>query len=119
MPRLYKMYRWEWALGDKAYIGCPEVMTEFKGSRLRFDQVEFNQLLQHYRGRVEHLIGEVTFGRATLNTRWRGSYSMLASIMKSAAHMVGLQERMRGPKYDVFGPRPVCPADIVAAHGGY
>jgi hypothetical protein len=37
---------------------------------------------------------------------------MLAAIMKIAAHMVGLQERMKGPRYDVFGPWPVCPDNI-------
>jgi hypothetical protein len=36
----------------------------------------------------------------------------LAAIMKIAAHMVGLQERMKGPRYDVFGPWPVCPDNI-------
>ena len=43
----------------------------------------------------------------------RGSMDLLAAIMKIAAHMVGLQERMKGPRYDVFGPRPVC-ADNIA-----
>ena len=28
--------------------------------------------------------------------------------------MVGLQERMKGPRYDVFGPWPVCPRHIAA-----
>ena len=54
--------------------------------------------------------------RATLNTKWRGSFDLLAAIMKIVAHMVGLQERMRGPKYDVFGPWPVAPPNIVAAY---
>ena len=42
--------------------------------------------------------------RKTLSTKWRGPYSLIAAIMKISAHMVGLQERMRGPRYDVFGP---------------
>ena len=32
---------------------------------------------------------------------------------------LGLQERMRGPKYDVFGPWPVAPAHIVNAYQGH
>ena len=40
-------------------------------------------------------------------------------LMKLSAHMVGLQERMKGPRYDVFGPWPVCPDNIVRAYGGY
>ena len=30
--------------------------------------------------------------------------------------MVALQERMLGPRYDSFGPWPMCPADIVAQY---
>ena len=78
-------------------------------------QVEWNLTVQHYRGRVEHLISELVQSRATLNTRWRGSYANLAAVMKICAHMVGLQERMKGPRYDVFGPWPVCPDHIVRA----
>ena len=117
--RRYKIHRWEWGIGDKAYVGCPEIMTEFKGSQLRADQLQYNNLIQHYRGRVEHLINEVTTTRKTLHTTWRGSFSLLAAIMKICAHMVGLQERMRGPKYDVFGPWPVAPAHIVNAYQGH
>jgi hypothetical protein len=85
-----KIHRWEWGIGDKAYVGCPEIMTEFKGSRLRADQLQYyNNLIQHYRGRVEHLINEVTTTRKTLHTTWRGSFSLLAAIMKICAHMVG------------------------------
>ena len=76
--------------------------------------VKWNTTLQHYRGRGEHLIAELKQSRASLNTCWRGSFSMLAAIMKIAAHMVGLQERMKGPRYDVFGPWPVCPPHIAA-----
>ena len=91
-------------LGDKAYVGCPEFLTEFKGSNLCPEKIEWNLMLQHYRGRNEHLISELKRSRATINTCWRGSYSLLTAITKIAAHMVGLQERMKGPRYDCFGP---------------
>ena len=120
------MYRWEYGLGDKAYIGCPELITEYKVPSRRRNQpppppltpqqLEFNRTIQHYRARVEHLISEVVFKRAALNTRWRSSFAPLAAIMKIAAHMVGLQERMNGPRYDVFGPWPHAPAHVVAAY---
>ena len=111
LKRRAKIYKWEYGLGDKAYIGCPEIITEFKGKKanLDADQIHWNLSLQHYRGRVEHLISELVQSRASLNTRWRGSFSLLAAVMKISAHMVGLQERMRVPKYDVFGPWPVYP----------
>jgi hypothetical protein len=50
----------------------------------------------------------VVDGRMALCTKWRGSFSLLAAIMKIAVHMVGLEERMKGPRYDVFGPWPAC-----------
>ena len=63
-----------------------------------------------------HLISEVVDGRKALSTTWRGSFSLLAAVMKISAHMVGLQERMKGPRYDVFGPWPVCPPHIAAQY---
>ena len=32
------MYRWEYGLGDKAYIGCPELITEDKVPARRRNQ---------------------------------------------------------------------------------
>ena len=67
----------------------------------------FNTTLQHYRGRVEHVIREVVDGRKALCTTWRGSFPLLAAIMKIVVHIVGLQERMHEGAallYDVFGP---------------
>ena len=103
-------------LGDKGYVGCPQIITEWKGDGLTRRQIEFNLTLQHYRGRVEHLISEMVQSRRALNTRWHGSFSLLAAIMKITAHMVGLQERMKGPQYDVYGPWPVCPPHIAALY---
>ena len=44
------------------------------------------------------------YHRPTLSTTWRVSVSLLAAIMKLSAHMCGLVERIRGPRYDCFGP---------------
>ena len=41
----------EYGLGDKAYIGCPETLTELKkprGGSISYDQAEWNMLLQFY-----------------------------------------------------------------------
>ena len=103
-----KIYPWEYWLGDKAYVGYPEFITEFKGKNLTANKVEHNLTVQHYRGRNEHLIQSLKGRRATMNTRWSGSFSLLAAICKIAAHMVGLEERMKGPRYDVYGPWPMC-----------
>ena len=53
-------------------------------------------------------------GRNALSTTWRGGYSGICAVMKLTAHMVALQERMAGPRYDCYGPWAMCPADIVA-----
>ena len=42
----------------------------------------------------------------------QNSYSLLAAVMKLSAHMCGLVERMRGPRFDCFGPWPMCPASV-------
>ena len=65
-------------------------------------------------GRNEHLVAAVKRGRNALSTTWRGSYSGICAVMKLTAHMVALQERMAGPRYDCYGPWAMCPADIVA-----
>ena len=69
-------------------------------------------IIQHYSGRNEHLISEWKQSRAALSSKWRGSFSLLAAIMKLSAHMCGLNERMRGPPYDCFGPWTMCPASV-------
>ena len=76
---------WEYGLGDKGYVGCPQIITEWKGDGLTRRQIEFNLTLQHYRGRVEHLISEMVQSRRALNTRWHGSFSLLAAIPHARA----------------------------------
>ena len=72
---------WRRAAVLPAYIGCPEILTEWKkpkGRSLSPDQKEWNLLLQFYRARNEHLIATLKQIRASLTQKWRGSYSMLA-----------------------------------------
>ena len=63
MERRRRLCPWEYGTGDKAYIGCPEILTEWKkpkGRSLSADQKEWNLLLQFYRARNEHLIPGVS-----------------------------------------------------------
>ena len=111
--RRARLYPWEWCLGDKAYVGCPEFLTEFKDfGSLTEAKHAWNDTLQFYRGRNEHLVAAVKNGRAALDTKWRGSFAGLAAVLRVVMHMVTLEERMLGPRYDVFGPWPVCPDSI-------
>ena len=63
--------------------------------------------------RNEHQVSFVKDGRAALDTRWRGSYDGLCAVLRLVVHLCALEERMIGPRYDVFGPWPVCPDHIV------
>ena len=38
---------WEYGLGDKAYVGEPQILTEWKGSNLSVEQMRFNVTVQH------------------------------------------------------------------------
>ena len=69
--------------------------------------------MQFFRGRNEHLVAAVKTGRKALDTTWRGSFLGLAAVLRVVMHMVTLEERMLGPRYDCFGPWPVCPDSIV------
>ena len=106
------LFDWEYWIGDKGYIGAPEIICEYKmykGRPLTTEQIEFNRMLQFYRGRNEHLVAELVQANAALNTRWRGSFALLAAIARLSMHMTGLQERMRGPRYPCYGPWPMHP----------
>ena len=116
--RRAKLYAWEYGLGDLAYIGCPKLLTGFKkppGGALTASEDEWTRVLGFDRARVEHLIANTVTPRAALTTRWRGSHALHAAIVHIVAHMTGLQERMKGPKYDVYGPWPPCPANVARA----
>ena len=41
---------WEYGLGDKAYVGEPQIITEWKGKHLPRHKQRFNLMVQHYRG---------------------------------------------------------------------
>jgi hypothetical protein len=105
-------YAWEYGLGDKAYVGCPDMLTEYKklvgGAALNATQMRWNLTIQHYRGRIEHMIKSSKRGAVLGDGRkWRGSFSTLAAIARFSAHMSGLEERMLGPRYPSYGPWPV------------
>ena len=112
--RRARVYPWEYALGDKAYVGCPEFLSEYKDyGSLDDNKRAWNDQLQFFRGRNEHLVAAIKHGRNSLSTTWRGSFLGLASVLRIVTHMVALEERMLGPRYDCFGPWPVCPDEIV------
>ena len=89
-------------------------MTEFKGRDLSPGQQRWNQMLQFFRGRNEHLVALVKDGRHAFDTRWRGSFGSLAAAFRLVSHIVTLQDAMDGPRYDCYGPWPVCPDDIAS-----
>jgi hypothetical protein len=116
LMRRNQLRPWERGLGDKAYVGSDEYLTEFKKpplGELTVAKKQHNAVIQHYRGRNEALVAQVKNGRKTLNTRWRGSVSLLAAILKIAIHMTALQERMKGPRFDCYGPWLPAPLHVI------
>eukprot|EP00966_Prymnesium_polylepis_P105624 2446325-Prymnesium_polylepis.1 len=99
LKRRASYHLWEYSLGDKMYHGLPELLTEFKMSNgspalpssdyidgllavfglvrgsaeLSELMLQWNKMLQFYRGRNEHLVSEIKQGRC-LDHRWRNSY---------------------------------------------
>ena len=93
----------------QAYVGCPEFLSEFKDfGSLTDKQRNWNNTLQFFRGLNEHLVAAVKSGRHTLDTTWRGSFAGLSAVLRVVMHMVTLEERMLGPRYDCFGPCGQC-----------
>ena len=96
----------EYGLGDKGYEGCPEIITEWKGKEheLPKEKIIFNYTLQWYRGRGEHLVSEFKQKHKVFRERWRGQFATLVACCNACVHLNALQERMKGPRHDVFGP---------------
>ena len=52
------------------------------------------------------------------NERWRGQFATLRAATQVCIHVCTLQERMKGPRYDVFGPwHSFWELDGVSDHG--
>ena len=60
-------------------------MSEYKGDDLTAEQVEYNNILQFYRARNEHMIGAIAKGRAALTSKFRGSFI----LRMGTVHQVG------------------------------
>lgn len=115
--RKKKIRAWEYSLGDKAYIGCEEMLTEFKkpkGGQLTQLQLRHNQIIKHYRGaNSEGMVSQLKTPRKALNSRWRNDLPLLAAVVKISMHMMTLEERMRGPRFDHYGPWMAAPESIL------
>ena len=50
------------------------------------------------------------------NVRVRASVlTLLKAVLHIAVHMVALEERMKGPRFDHYGPWPAAPPHVVFA----
>jgi hypothetical protein len=85
--------------------GCDHILTEYKKpvnrrgqprQDLTLKQKRYGLLVQHYRARGEHLIRQMRGGK-------NDGVAPFLCCRPSRA-----QERMMGPRYDVYGPWPVC-----------
>ena len=70
--------------------------------------------MQHTRGSVgESAVAQLKNSRKALHSVWRNFLSFLAAVLHISVHMMALEERMKGPRFDFCGPWPAAPAQVV------
>ena len=109
---LFRIKPWEYGLGDKGYVGCPQIITEWKGDGLTRRQIEFNLTALPRACRAPDL------GDGAIAPRAEHALArlVLAAGCRHEDHRAhgrptGAYEGLRGTMCtrDVYGPWPVCP----------
>ena len=105
----------EWGLGDLAYGGCGRMLVgrkhpTFANQRAftRYDAY-WNDLIAHYRSRVERVVCRVKSHAWCLGQPFRGSYALLVQFMEVTVLTTALEirtefEEERRPVFEVVGP---------------
>jgi hypothetical protein len=111
----YPMYPGEMALGDKIYGGCPQVLcgkkipTHRSQPALTVEDRVFNELVSHYRARVEIVINRLKNHNWCKST-FRGSLTMMGTFMEIAVVFTALEIRREieagQVMFEVVGPWP-------------
>lgn len=97
---------WEWGIGDGAFIGNPNILVAFQnqeGKQLNDDQLHFNGWFNYWRGRVEHIIGEVK-NHDMLSGVFRGSFVLLHAATRLTVHLTNVKIKLNPPRYETVGP---------------
>jgi hypothetical protein len=113
------MVQGEWVLGDGIYDGEPQLLVKYNKPNTggSADRQRFNDIIDLYRARVEHLMHEVCIKRillqfdnltlqvkdhAAFHTVFRGSHALLGAFMHMTINTTA-EEMRRYPRYEGFG----------------
>ena len=99
---------WEWALGDGAFKGNHHFLCKYEqpaNGLLEEWQVKFNVIVNHFRVRVEQVIGMVK-RHSMLQGVFRGSYVLLKAVLDLTVQLTNLKIRLLPPRFRTIGPWP-------------
>ena len=108
-------YPGEFGLGDKAYGGCGRMLCPCKRPQHAHEppftavDAAWNDLLSHYRSRVERVIKRVKSHAWCEYAHFYGSYALLVQFMEVTVSITALEIREeflqdRKPMFEVVGP---------------
>ena len=106
---------WEWGMGDGAFKANPNIMIKVQqppDGILTRNQIRANTIFNHWRLRVEHIVGEVK-RHAMFSGVYRGSFAVLQAAIKLITHTTNIKLRLAPPRYRVLGPWSHCPDDAL------
>lgn len=106
----HPMFPWELYLGDGAYPACPQIITPYRcpphGS-LTYEQEFMNEVISHYRARVEHK-NKLMVRHNILGTVFRGGRELLADAGQVLAQTENVDSKLF-LRYPPVGPFPHFP----------
>ncbi len=95
---------WEWWLGDGAYIAEPQIVSLYRkpvgGALLPYQQV-VNDIISHYRARVEH-INHLIESHAIFKEAFCGGVDLLSDAFFVVVHTTNIH-LCACPRYPSFG----------------
>jgi len=102
---------WEVLLGDQHFSICNNFITPYRrpaGGNLAYDKLLFNQILSHYRARIEHTNSLIEYHKI-LQVTFRGELETLTHAAHIIAHTTNI-EVCQYLRYEPYGPWSHVPA---------
>ena len=98
-------------MGDGAFKANRNIMIKVQqpdGGILTRGQIKANTIFNHWRLRVEHIVGEVK-RHSMFSGVYRGSFAVLQAAIKLVAHTTNIKLRLSPPRYRALCPWAHCP----------
>ena len=105
----------EFGLGDLAYKGCDDIVTNFVAlaqyGPITALEDAYNKRMNKVRARVEHAVAEHVEGKQMFQGTYRGEPALLEASHLLYAHANRRARKFTGPKYPApsakYGPHPI------------